>query len=58
MKKPSTNPADIDKALSRLLALLSLEDAEFPDAAWAAASSLGVDYSALCDAYDDHCANN
>jgi hypothetical protein len=54
--KASTKPADISKALARLLALMRQDGAEFPDVAWRVASSLGVDYVALCDAYDDHCA--
>lgn len=58
MTKPSTKPADIERALNRLLALMSLEDAEFPDESWRVASTMGVDYSTLCDAYDEHCANN
>lgn len=56
-KAPSTNPADIDRALLRLLALMSLDDAEFPDECYRVASSFGVDYSALADAYDAHCYN-
>lgn len=55
--KPSKKPADIARALSRLLALLQTADAEFPDVAWRVASGAGVDYTALCDAYDEHCAN-
>jgi hypothetical protein len=54
--KASTKPSDVNKALARLLALMAVADAEFPDVAWRVASSLGVDYVTLCDAYDDYCA--
>jgi hypothetical protein len=54
--KASTKPSDVNKALDRLLALMAVADAEFPDVAWRVASSLGVDYVTLCDAYDDYCA--
>ncbi len=57
-KAPSTKPADIERALSRLLALMSIGDSEFPDECYRVASSFGVDYSALADAYDAHCAAN
>jgi len=56
MIKPSKKPADIAKALTRLIALMRDADAEFPDVAWRVASGAGVDYSALCDAYDEHCS--
>ncbi len=54
MSKPSKKPADIAQALRRLVALMRDTEAEFPDVAWRVASSAGVDYSALVDAYDSH----
>jgi len=57
MSKPSKKPADIARALARLISLMRDADAEFPDVAWRVASGAGVDYSALVDAYDDYCAN-
>jgi hypothetical protein len=53
--KDSTKPTDIAQALSRLLALMRQDGAEFPDVAWRVAVCYRVDYVTLCDAYDDHC---
>jgi hypothetical protein len=53
--KDSTKPTDIAQALSRLLALMRQDSAEFPDVAWRVAVCYRVDYVTLCDAYDDHC---
>ena len=45
---------DIDRALLRLLALMQLDGAEFPDECWRVASAFGVDCAALREAYDNH----
>jgi hypothetical protein len=45
---------NIDRALLRLLALMQLEGAEFPDECWRVASAFGVDCAALTEAYDTH----
>ncbi len=45
---------DIDRALLRLLALMQLDGAEFPDECWRVASAFGVDCAALREAYDTH----
>ena len=56
LKAPKTDPVSLNAALRRLLSLLDTTDAEFPDACWRVASSTGVDYVALADAYDTYCA--
>jgi len=52
---PSTDPIKVQTALQRLLTLLQVLDAEFPDLAWRVASGAHVQYEALVDAYDAHC---
>lgn len=52
MNKPSTNPADISKALAELKRRLISSKDEFFDVLWAVASANNVDYETLADAYD------
>lgn len=52
MNNPSTNPAEIKKALAELKRRIVSSKNEFFDDLWNVASAFNVQYEALADAYD------